>query len=60
MIKKLKINYKILGVESRSPALLHGKYTKCRAGLIGIIGGVKGSDRVREEEDRRIEQIRNM
>jgi len=46
-------------VGGRSPALLHGKYTACRAEYIGVKGGVKGRDRVREEEERRIEQRRN-
>jgi len=46
-------------VGSRSEELLHGKYTACRAGYIGVKGGVKGRDRVREEEERRIEQRRN-
>ena len=59
MIKKLTINCKILGVGARSPALLHGKYTAYRAGYIGVIGGVKGSDRVREEVERIVEQRRN-
>ena len=59
MIKKLTVNCKILGVGGRSAALLHGKYTACRAGYIGVIGGVKGSDRVGEEEERRIEHRRN-
>jgi len=59
LIKKLTMNCKILGVGGRSAALLHGKYTACRAGYIGVKGGVKGSDRVREKEERRIEQRRN-
>ena len=59
MIKKLTINCKILGVGGGSPALLHGKYTACRAGYIGMKGGVKSRDRVREEEERRKEQRRN-
>ena len=52
MIKKLTINCIILGVGGRSPALLHGKYTACRAGYIGVKVGVKGRDRVRGVEER--------
>jgi len=33
----------------RSPALLHCKYTTRRAKYIGLKGGVKSRDRVREE-----------
>ena len=36
LIKKLTMNCKILGVGVRSPALLHGKYTACRAEYIGV------------------------
>jgi hypothetical protein len=46
-------------VGSSNPALLHCKYTTCRAGYIGLKSGVKSRDRLREKVDRKLEKRTN-
>ena len=49
MIKNVTIKCKKSGVGGRSPTQLRCKYTTRRAKYIGLKGGLKSRDRVREE-----------